>query len=368
MKPVTTRARGRGLWIAGLCLLASVALVACGSSDSSDTSAGADVTTSEGGGETQGDLTIGAAYPNFTPFYSVMYGFTEEQVADQEAGTLLEPANANYQAARQVTDMSNLVTAGANGLLVAIADPNAIVPGLAEAEAKDVPVVALDVAPGGGKVFMVVRADNKRMAAEACKALGERIGGEGKVLELQGDLASINAQDRTEGFETCMEENYPEVEVIARETDWKTDVSANQAQTVIAANSDLAGVYMQSDTIDLAGVKEALRQVGRDAKVGEEGHVAVVGIDGTPQGLQAVREGVVDAIVSQPIDLYAKFGVLYLKEAEAGAEPKLGPTDHDSTIVETEGGNLEDQLPSPVVTKANVDAPNLWGNAANEGS
>lgn len=364
MKPVISRARA--LLVLGLCLLGSMALVACGSSDSSDTTA-ADTTSSESGGETGGDLTIGAAYPNFTPFYSVMYGFTEQQVAEQEAGTLLEPANANYQAARQVTDMSNLITAGANGLLVAIADPNAIVPGLADAEAKDVPVVALDVAPDGGNVFMVVRADNQRMAEEACKTLGEQIGGKGKVLELQGDLASLNAQDRTEGFESCMDENYPDVEVIARETKWKTDVSANQAQTVISANPDLAGIYMQSDTIDLAGVKSALSQVGRDAKVGEEGHVAVVGIDGTPQGLQAVREGIVDAIVSQPIDLYAKFGVLYLKDAAAGIEPKMGPTDHDSTIVETEGGNLEDQLPSPVVTKKNVDAPNLWGNAADEG-
>lgn len=362
MTPVITRRAA--LLVAGACLLvASLVLVACGSDDKADTTASSDTTT--GGSETQGDLTIGAAYPNFTPFYSVMYAFTKDQAAEQDAGKLLEPANANYDAARQVTDMRNLITAGANGLLVAIADPKAITPGLAEAEGKDVPVVALDVAPGSGKVFMVVRADNKRMAAEACKELGERIGGEGKVLELQGDLASINAQDRTEGFETCMKENYPDVEIIARETKWKTDVSANQAQTVINANPDLAGIYMQSDTIDLAGVKRAVSQAGRDAKVGEEGHVAVVGIDGTPQGLQAVRDGIVDAIISQPIDLYAKYGVQYLKDAAAGKQPKPGPTDHDSTIVETDGGNLEDQLPSPVVTKENADAPNLWGNAAN---
>lgn len=345
---------------AGLCL-AALFMVGCGGGD--DDSSGTAATTASGDSGAK-ELKIGAAYPNFTPFYSVMYGFTEDQMAEQGAGELLEPANANYDAARQITDIRNLIGIGANGLLLAIADPKAITPGLDYAASQDVPVVALDVAPGRGEVYMVVRADNQRMAEEACRALGERIGGRGTVLELQGDLASINAQDRTKGFEDCMAENYPDVKIIARETKWKTDVSANHAQTVLNANPDLAGIYMQSDTIDLAGVKQALKSVGRAAKVGERGHVAVVGIDGTPQGLAAVRDGTVDAIVSQPIDLYARFGVYYLLQAAAGKVQRVGPTDHDSTIVETTDGNLEDRLPSPVVTKDNVDDPKLWGNAA----
>lgn len=343
----------------GLCLAAMLA-AGCGGDESS----GGSTATTSGGSSDAPELKIGAAYPNFTPFYSVMYGFTKDQMAEQGGGELLEAANANYDAARQITDIRNLVGLGANGLLIAIADPKAITPGLDYAAEEGVPVVALDVAPGSGEVYMVVRADNQRMAEEACRALGERIGGRGTVLQLQGDLASINAQDRTKGFEDCMAANYPDVRIIARETKWKTDVSANHAQTVLNANPDLAGIYMQSDTIDLAGVKQALKSVGRDAKVGEEGHVVVVGIDGTPQGLDAVRDGTVDAIVSQPIDLYAKYGVSYLKEAAAGKTQRTGPTDHDSTIVETTGGNLEDRLPSPVVTKDNVDDPNLWGNAA----
>lgn len=349
----------RRLALAAVAMVAALVFAACGSDDSDDGGDDAAASGDEG-------LVIGASYPNFTPFYSVMYGFTEDQVAEQNAGELLEPVNANYDAARQVTDMQNLISAGANGLLVAIADPNAIVPGLQNAASNDVPVVALDVAPGEGEVYIVVRADNQLMGEAACKELGERIGGKGKVLQLQGDLTSINAQDRTEGFERCMEENYPDVEIISRETKWKTDVSANISETVLNAEPDLAGIYMQSDTIDLQGVKAALKSVGRDAKVGEDGHVVVVGIDGTPQALQAVKAGIVDAIISQPIDLYAKYGVEYLLKAQEGVQPEVGPTDHDSEIVETDGGNLEDRLPSPVVTKDNVDDPLLWGNAAKD--
>ena len=82
-----------------------------------------------------------------------------------------------------------------------------------------------------------------------------------------------------------------------------------------------------------------------------------------PDGGQydAIRKGEADATVSQPADLYAKYGLEYLKEAMAGKVFKPGPTDHDSRI-EMFNGNPMDLLPAPVVTKANVDDPKLWAN------
>ena len=66
--------------------------------------------------------------------------------------------------------------------------------------------------------------------------------------------------------------------------------------------------------------------------------------------------------ISQPADLYAKYGLFYIKAALAGQTFKPGPTDHGSTIVQRAPGILEDQLPAPLVTKANVDDKSLWGN------
>ena len=66
--------------------------------------------------------------------------------------------------------------------------------------------------------------------------------------------------------------------------------------------------------------------------------------------------------MSQPADLYAKYGIMYLKEAIAGQTFKAGPTDHDSTIVEVAPGVLEDQLGAPLVTKENVNDKSFWGN------
>ncbi|WP_292548062.1 hypothetical protein [Mesorhizobium sp.] len=41
---------------------------------------------------------------------------------------------------------------------------------------------------------------------------------------------------------------------------------------------------------------------------------------------------------------------------------KEGPTDHSSTVVK-DGAYFVDELPSPIITKANVDDKSLWGNA-----
>ena len=77
--------------------------------------------------------------------------------------------------------------------------------------------------------------------------------------------------------------------------------------------------------------------------------------------LQKIREGQLDIAISQPVDLYVKYGLAYLEAAVEGQTFKAGPTDHDSHIVEYKG-NLMDLLPSPLVTKANTDDPKLWGN------
>ena len=66
--------------------------------------------------------------------------------------------------------------------------------------------------------------------------------------------------------------------------------------------------------------------------------------------------------VSQPATLYAQFAVYYAKQAVNGAKYRSGmKTDHGSKIVPLLG-NLEDAIVAPVVSKANVNDPALWGN------
>jgi ribose transport system substrate-binding protein len=118
---------------------------------------------------------------------------------------------------------------------------------------------------------------------------------------------------------------------------------------------------MQSDSVMLAGVLHVLKGAGKFTTVGEPHHIMLVSIDGTPLALRSIRDGTLDAAISQPLDLYVKYGLYYLRQAVAGKTFSPGPTDHGSRIV-TYKGNLMDLLPAPIVTKANASDPTLWGN------
>ena len=95
----------------------------------------------------------------------------------------------------------------------------------------------------------------------------------------------------------------------------------------------------------LRRVVSALRQIGRLKKAGEDGHVPIVGFDGTPLGLQRIRDGFQDGDVGQnPFSM----GSSILDSMEAYLTKK--PFEKKTLI-------------QPVmITKENVDDPNNWGN------
>jgi ribose transport system substrate-binding protein len=296
------------------------------------------------------------------PFQAVLVQMSLAEAAKDGLKTL-PASNANGDAAKQISDIHNLIAAGAQGLIINPTDSQAIVPALAFAAKKKVPVVAIDTAPASGVVAMVVRADNTRMGEEACQVIGKDLGGKGIVLSLMGDQATTNGRDRTTGFNTCLKANFPAIKLIQEPTNWKADRATTIAQTIVTSTPHLSAIYLQSDSVMLAGVLNVLKSKHKLHKVGEPGHITVVSIDGTPLALQRIRDGVLDAAVSQPLNLYVKYGVYYIHAAVNGKTFPPGPTDHGSTIV-AKGTVKMDLLSAPVVTKANVDDQTLWGNQA----
>ena len=314
-----------------------------------------------GKGHAEGE-TIGYSAPFLFAQFEVILQSETVKLAEEAGLNVLAPTNADGDSGKQITDVRSLVGAGAKGLIVVANDSKAIIPALDYAAQQSVPVVSIDIGPDGGELYAIVRTDNIGMGWMACEAMAEAIGDEGKVLSLQGAFSSINGRERSQGFHDCITQNHPNIELIERPTDWDATKQAAALQTVLAANPDLKGVFQQSDYA-LSPTLNVLKQAGRDAKVGEEGHIYNISIDASPQALDLIRSGDLDAGISQPLDGYAKYGVQYLMDAMAGKELQLGETDHGSTVVEF-NGNKMDLLPAVLVTRENVDDPSLWGNQA----
>ncbi|MGW7269211.1 sugar ABC transporter substrate-binding protein [Streptomyces sp. NPDC054864] len=338
--------------IAAAAACASLVLAACGSTKDSAAPAGG-----EGGGEGK----VGVILPLLTSPFWQSYNDYVPKMAKSEDVDAMKTVNSNSDPSQQITDINNQLNQGIKGLVVAPLDSAAISAGLDQAERKGVPVVAVDVAPEKGKVAMVVRANNVAYGEKACDYLGEQVK-TGKVVQIMGDLASVNGRERSEAFRTCVKKKYPKLKVLEIPAKWESDTAASKLDTLLNSNPDIKGIYMQAGGVYLAPTLQTLKSKGLLKKAGEKGHITVISNDGIPQEFDAIRKGQIDATVSQPADAYAKYGMYYIKAAMNGKKFKPGRTDHDSTIVKLPSGILEDQLPAPLVTKENVDDSKLWGN------
>ncbi|EKX63225.1 sugar ABC transporter substrate-binding protein [Streptomyces ipomoeae] len=354
MKPRCLRYLGLG----AVSALAVTALGACGGSGA------------ETGGDADSTPVVGVDYPRSdTDFWNAFIQYTPGFA--KELGLELKTTNSRNDVAKLATNAQSFIIHGVNGVAMAPQNTAAIAPILRQLAAQKIPVVTLDTRPDTGDVYMVVRADNREYGEKACRFLGTKLGGEGKVVMLQGDLASINGRDRTEGFNECMKENYPKIKVFGEATNWDGAVAAQKLQTALTAHPDIKGVYMQA-SFALSGTLQVLKQQGLLVGPEDNKHVFVVSNDGIPRELRGIAEGKIDATVSQPADLYAKYALYYLKAAMEGKTFKPGKTDHNSTIVQVRDGVLEDQLSAPLVTadggtydgvpSLKSDDKSLWGN------
>ncbi|MFD9595333.1 sugar ABC transporter substrate-binding protein [Kitasatospora sp. NPDC059973] len=295
-------------------------------------------------------------------FWKAYAKYIQQEINDQQL-RVLPPTHSDGDEATFAANVRSL--AGRHPKSIVMAPQNTMTTDttLSELFRANIHAISVDTEPEHGTVYMVVRTDNRSYGTKACEFLGKQLGGKGKVAELQGALTSINGYERSEGFAACMKRNFPGIQVIALATDWKADVASEKLQATLAANRDLNGIYMQAGGVFLQPTLALLQQKGLLKPAGQPGHIAIVSNDGIPAELNAIRKGDIDATVSQPADLYAKYALYYAKAAAEGKTFQPGPTDHRSTIIQLPNG-MEDQLPSALVTKENVDDPSLWANHA----
>ena len=85
-------------------------------------------------------------------------------------------------------------------------------------------------------------------------------------------------------------------------------MAASKLQTRFASDPDIKGVYMQS-AFALAGTLQILKQRELQVPPTDPKHVFIVSNDGIPEELKDIGGGLIDATVSQPADLFAKYGL-----------------------------------------------------------
>ncbi|RWK67865.1 ABC transporter substrate-binding protein [Mesorhizobium sp.] len=224
-------------------------------------------------------------------------GWREEMICAIKAQALasgevtkLNIAHRNTDAAGQLEDIRNLISAKVNAIVVNPADPAGIKSALEEATKAGIVVVAVDQAVTEPSAYIISN-NQEQYAYLGAKWLFQQIGGKGDVVYMRGAAGASADSDRDKGFKKALAE-FPDVKVVHEVfTGWQQDQGKQQILDFIATGSPFNGIWTSGiDNVIVDALVESQTPL-----------VPVVGADnaGFVGQLNSV-EGLVGAAVTNP--------------------------------------------------------------------
>lgn len=336
--------------------LLAVALSACGSSGNStsnsagnpagstDNSASASATDSgsaqpaTGGGKKKIAVLL---YSRGFEFMVALDQGIQQKAAELGVEVTVLDGQSNSQT--QIGQIEDNIAKKVDAIVLAPNNSDELVPGVKKANQAGIPVVTVDsVVSQGADVVSSVTFDNKKAGKMAAEYIIKQLQ-KGTVLENTGAQGAYHAVLRGGGFNEGMKAT-PDFKVISKNADWQAENAQNITADSVTANPDINAIFSHNDDM-IRGILGGLRQIGKLKNVGEAGHIMIVGTDGTPEALERIRKGQQDATVQQD-------------PFEMGAAAVQAAVDK----IDGKEVTKEQYMPATLVTKDNVDDPNLWGN------
>jgi ribose transport system substrate-binding protein len=176
-------------------------------------------------------------------------GWREEMICSIKAQALasgevssLNIAHRNTDAAGQLEDIRNLISAGVNAIVVNPSDPAGILPALKEATAAGITVVVVDQSVDDPDIY-TLQNNQEEYAYLGAKWLFEQMGGSGDVVYMRGAAGASADSDRDAGFKRALAE-FPNIKV-AQETftGWQQDQGKQQILDYIATGVPFGGIW-----------------------------------------------------------------------------------------------------------------------------
>ncbi len=324
-------------------LLGAVALAACGG-DSDD---GADGSDSEdvAGATADAEFEVYALLPqgNDQPYGTTYLPPMEAKAA--ELGLNLTITNSQYDADKQASECEVAVAAEPDLIILWPAVGDTVRPCLEAANDAGIPVTVTnsDVNPEDKDLTAAYSGPDTYGQGVASAeifcdlAAGEDVG----IIMVNGLTGNSTAIDREAGFEDTVNEQCPNVEILARQPgNWNKDDSQLAASEMITAvgAENIGGVYAADDTM-VAGVIDALK--ARDI---DPADLIVTSIGNTFLGNPLVLSGELDGTVFQ---------------SSSWDGENAATTAHEVLTGGADGDRVVKFMPSVKVTTDNAESPDV---------
>jgi ribose transport system substrate-binding protein len=234
------------------------------------------------------------------PFWQIMKEAIEARAPEDGVTIDVIALPDNAGVADQVAQLEDAVTQGYDGIIMGTIDAAGVVQGVVAANEAGIPVIAVDTAPAGGELVSLIQTDNIAASKMQGEFVADLIGGQGKVLNLQGDMANQTAQARNEGLHAALDA-YPDITVIDQSAHWLQTEGLSITENILTSDPDIVAIVGANDP-PVLGALQALKSAGRD-------DVHLVGFDAIPDMVEAVKNGEADGTVAQFPKIMATYGV-----------------------------------------------------------
>jgi D-allose transport system substrate-binding protein len=223
--------------------------------------------------------------------------------AGQSLGVDLEIISipTEQDADKQLELLDAALARNPDALLVSPVTSTNLLPALARASARGIPIVNVDekldlkaAKESNVKVATVIVSDNVYAGNLAAQWMVDNLKGGGKVAVLEGKAGNPSGLDRKNGFTELIGKDSRFKVVASTPADWDRAKATSVTAAILKDHPDLVGLYAANDTMAL-GALDALKAANKD----KEGSVSVIGTDAIPEALQAVKAGRMQATVAQ---------------------------------------------------------------------
>ncbi len=257
------------------------------------------------------DLIVIITPPHDNPFF-----LTEARAADakaRELGYQTLVLSHNDDPARQDQHIDRAIASGASALILDNAGADVSIAAVRRAKEAGIPSFLIDreINESGVAIAQIV-SNNYQCATLAAEEFVRAMGESGTYAELVGRESDTNAHVRSRGFNDLLEQ-YPDLVRVSRQSaNWSQTEGYTRVETILQAHPNINGIISGNDTMAL-GAAAALRSSGKD-------DVVLVGFDGSPDALDAIRDGRMYATVLQPAAKMAQVAVeqadIYIRTGE----------------------------------------------------
>ena len=313
-------------------VLAAAVLTGCGgsssasSTDSSDSAAEATEETAEETADTAaepagGTYKIALIQQHQTNAFQIGVSEAAQAKAD-ELGVELTILSADQDAAKQISQIEQCVSEGYQAILFEPVDPDGL--GDAAQAAADKGVIVINVISPctdweNHGISALSCGDNVTAGETEMQHVADLLGGKGNIAILTGPSGDAGGLQRLEGYENVLK-NYPDMVQVVEPADcqWDTATAQGTVESWLSAY-DLDAIVCENDGM----------AVGAGNAAGANSGIVITGVDGTPDGFEAIVDGRITGTVSQDGGAMAANGI------EAAVKLINGEQLENNTIITT---------------------------------